>query len=425
MTARAQETAGRRVLVVVTRDVGRRSTGRILVLRTHLQALAALGHHVTVAVISPEAPADTEWTRRFETVHIPSPRLPTVAWSAARALTGGGGTLNEALFVDGRVRRLVADLVDTGRHEVVVADTLRLATATVRAGRRPVATVVDLDDLLSVRYGRMREQGVDDPAAVLGFAAAHVPAILRGMVARGAVGLLGREARRVAARELAIAASADAVTLVSRDEADVLARRSGRTVTWLPPAVGIPDQAVDQADGLVFLGGLDYLPNLQAMRLYRDEVLPHLDPREAAQVLHVVGHVPDHVRAELTVPGIELHGFVDDLAAALSRRVLVAPLPDGGGVKLKVLDAMAHGLPVAGLPGAFDGLGLPSGIGCRAEDGRQLAAVILDLIGDPARCRHLGLAGREFVRETFSGTAAEGRWREVLADLTWERLSAP
>jgi hypothetical protein len=402
--------------VLVTRDVGQRSTGRILVLRTHLDALAALGHEVTVAVVSPEPPAESAWSRRFPTVHVPAPRIPSIVRSAARSATGGRGTLNEALFVDRSVQRRVAEVVASRGCDVVVVDSLRLSTATARLGPQ-VVTVVDLDDLLSIRYRRMREQGVDEPEAVLGFAAAHVPARLRGVVARGAVALLGRESRRVAAREVAVATSATAVSLVSRDEADALTRRSGRPVTWLPPAVRIPEAAVEQSDGLVFLGGLDYLPNLQALRLHRDEVLPHLDPRDPAHVLHVVGHVPEHVRAELTVPGIVLHGYADDLAVALSRRALVAPLPAGGGVKLKVLDAMAHGLPVAGLAGAFEGLGLPAGVAVRADDGPHLARVLRDLVADPQRCRELGAAGRRFVTETFSATAATTRWRDLLADL--------
>ncbi|TFV61215.1 UNVERIFIED_ORG: glycosyltransferase [Bacillus sp. AZ43] len=238
------------------------------------------------------------------------------------------------------------------------------------------------------------------------------------MAARAAVGLLGWEARRAAAREAALTGTPGVVTsLVSTDEADVLRRRTGREVTWLPPAVGIPARPIDPADGLVFLGGLDYLPNLVALRCYRDEVLPHLDPADPRQVLHVVGHVPDSARAELDVPGIELHGFVDDLAAALRRTMMVAPLAAGGGVKLKVLDGMAHGLPVAGLPGAFEGLGLPPELRLHADDGRSLAGLIRELIDSPARCAALGLAAREFMVDNFSAAAAAARWRDVLDGL--------
>ncbi|MBB3087073.1 glycosyltransferase [Geodermatophilus sabuli] len=406
-----------RVLFVTTRDIGQRATGRIVVLRTHAEALAALGHEVTVAVVSPRPPQDSRWTRRFRTEHVRSPRLPSVALSALRALTFGEKSLNESLFVDGTVRRRVTELVEDVAADVVVLDSLRLSTAVVDV-RAPV--VVDLDDLLSVRYERLRTTARSDPGAVLGFAAARVPGPLRGLAARGAVRLLGWEARRIAAREVEVSASAAAVSLVSRTEADLLARRTGRHVEWLPPAVPVPAEPVEPRDGLVFLGGLDYLPNLQALRFYRDEVLPHLDPGDPLHVLHVVGHCPDDVRAELDVPGIVLHGYVDDLHEALGRRLLVAPLVAGGGVKLKVLDGMAHGLPVAGTPGAFEGLGLPDGVALRAEDGVQLAALVRELAADPARCHEVGLRARSVVREEFSAAAAARRWAALL-----DRLSSP
>ena len=403
------------VLLVTTRDIGQRATGRIVVLRTHAEALAALGHEVTVAVVAPRPPEDSGWTRRFRTVHVRSPRLPSVAVSALRALTAGRGSLNEALFVDRGVRRRVGALAAEVGADLVVLDSLRLSGAVADG---PVPVVVDLDDLLSVRYERLRTTAGSDPQAVLGFAAARIPAPLRGPAARAAVLLLGWEARRMAVREQQVSASADAVSLVSRSEAALLAERTGRDVAWLPPAVPVPPQPVEQQDGLVFLGGLDYLPNLQALRFYRDEVLPRLDAGDARHVLHVVGHCPDDARAELAVPGIVLHGYVDDLHAALGRRLLVAPLVAGGGVKLKVLDGMAHGLPVAGMPGAFEGLGLPDGLDLRAEDGEGLAGLVRELAADPERCRAVGLEARSVIRREFTTEAAARRWGALISRLS-------
>jgi hypothetical protein len=402
------------VLLVTTRDIGQRATGRIVVLRTHAEALAALGHEVTVAVVAPAPPGESRWTRRFPTVHVRSPRLPSVVVSALRALTVGRGSLNEALFVDAGVRRRVTGLVTSTGADLVVLDSLRLSGAVTGVG---VPVVVDLDDLLSVRYERLRTTARTDPGAVLGFAAGRVPGPLRGIAARVAVLLLGWEARRMAAREVAVSSSAQAVSLVSRTEAALLAERTGRDVEWLPPAVPVPQEPAEPCDGLVFLGGLDYLPNVQALRFHRDEVLPHLDPADPRHVLHVVGHCPDEVRAELDVPGIVLHGFVEDLHAALGRRLLLAPLVAGGGVKLKVLDGMAHGLPVAGTPGAFEGLGLPDGLELRADGGAQLAALVRDLAADPERCREVGLRARTVVRQEFSADAAARRWAGLLGRL--------
>lgn len=404
------------VLFVSTRDVGGRTTGRIVVLRTHLEALAELGHRVVLAVVAPQPPAESAWSQRFPTSHVPAPSLLSIARSTIAALATRRSTLNEALFVDRRVQRRIADLVREHRPDVVVVDSLRMSRIAERL-QPSVPTIVDLDDLLSLRYERLGREGVQDPVSVLGFAAGFVPRPLRGLVARGAVHLLGWEGRRATERERYLAESMAAVSLVSQHEVDVLRQQVAGDIRWLPPAVSVPAHPVVPGDGLVFLGGLDYQPNMQALRFYRDEVLPHLDATDPRYLLHVVGHVPDDARRELTAPGIILHGFVPDLHAALSRRVLVAPLLSAGGVKLKVLDGLAYGLPVAGTTGAFEGLGLPDWLGERGDDGRRLAGAVERLIADPRRCADLGRAGRAFVEEHFSQRAAVRRWHELLTDV--------
>jgi glycosyltransferase involved in cell wall biosynthesis len=410
-----------RILFLTTRDLGQRATGRVTVLRTHVNALEALGHEVTLAVVAPRAPRDSEWTQRFRTAHVHTPRLTSVAGSALGALSGGELSLNEVLFVDRSVRRGIAGLVAALAPDVVVLDTLRLYSA-VSELREPV--VVDLDDLLSVRYAGMGSVAGADAVGVLGFIAERVPVPLRTVAARGAVRLLHWESRRIAARELAVCAAAAAVGLVSRREMDALTARSGRDIAWLPPAVPLPAEPVEQRDGLVFLGGLDYLPNLQALRFYRDAVLPHLDPADPRHVLHVVGHCPDAARAEFDVPGMVLHGYVDDLGTALSRRILVAPLLDGGGLKLKVLQAMAHGLPVVGTPQAFEGLDLPAELALQRESGAELGSLLRALAPDVDRCRRLGLAARELVARTFSERAAANRWSALLMTAAGPATSA-
>jgi hypothetical protein len=406
----ARATSGRSILVVLTRPLGGRATGRITVLRTHVRALAEAGHAVSLAVVAPEPPAADEWTSRFPTAHVASPSPPRAAASALQALTSGRGTLNEALFMDTAVRARVRQLAVETAADLVVLDGIRLARC---AEELLVPAVVDLDDLLSLRYADLRTRG-SDPVALLGFVGQRLPAPLRRPAALAARALLGWEARRMAAREVEVARSTAAVSLVARQEVVELQERAGVPVDWLPPAVSLPERPVDPRDGLVFLGGLDYLPNLQSLTWYRDEVLPHLDPTDPRHVLHVVGACPEAARRGLQVPGIVLHGYVNDLHAALGRRMLVAPLVAPGGIKLKVLDGLAHGLPVVGTPAAVAGLPLPDAARLVADDGPGLARLIHELAGDPGRCARVGLLGREVVAEHFVVSAAARRWQQVV-----------
>lgn len=404
----------RRVLLLLTRELGGRGTGRLTVLRSHVRALEALGHEVVVAVVAPAPPAEDEWTRRCTTVHVPSPGLRSVASTALREALLGSLSLNESLFVDRRVRRDVAGLLERTAPDVVVVDSVRLSTAVPADCPAPV--VVDLDDLLSARYQRMRAHR-GRSGGVLGFAGQRVPAPLRPLAAALARTVLGWEARRLAVREVQVARSRSAVSLVSAEEASLLSRSAGRPVHWLPPSVDVPGSPVEHAPGLVFVGGLDYRPNLEALRHWRDQVAPHLPAGDERYLLHVVGHCPPALRGELDAPGLRAEGFLPDLRTALARQLMVAPLLDPGGVKLKVLDGMAHGLAVVGTPSAFEGLAAPPELRQEAPGGRAMAELVVELVRDTARREALQDAARAFASRSFGPQAAQRRWAELLEGL--------
>jgi glycosyltransferase involved in cell wall biosynthesis len=161
-----------------------------------------------------------------------------------------------------------------------------------------------------------------------------------------------------------------------------------------PPAVPAP------ATTLGFLGSMDWMPNIEAVQWFAKEILPGLtdDAR-----LVVIGRNPPRSIRDLADadPRIEVTGTVDDVRPWLARcGILVVPLLSGGGTRIKIMEALAAGLPVISTTVGAEGLGLNDGehllIADSAADFRDAVA---GLIGDDDRRLRLGQAGRRLVEE--------------------------
>jgi glycosyltransferase involved in cell wall biosynthesis len=175
-----------------------------------------------------------------------------------------------------------------------------------------------------------------------------------------------------------------------------------------PPAPGAPPER--DARTLLFLGSLDYAPNLDALALLTSELWPRLAAARPDLTLRIVGARPTAAARRLARgPRVELVGEVADAREEFARAtLLLAPLRIGGGSRLKIPEALAQGCPVVATPVAAEGLGLAHGRHLSlARDVRGLAAACLDLLDDPAGARAQASAGRA----------------AVLRRLTWPRLA--
>ena len=164
---------------------------------------------------------------------------------------------------------------------------------------------------------------------------------------------------------------------------------------------------------ILFLGALDWRPNLDALRLLLDDVMPRVRQQEARAKLCVVGRRPPAWLCERTRDNraVELHADVADVRPYLAEcGVMVVPLRVGGGSRLKILEALACGLPVIATRVGAEGLCLTPGRDYELADGaKQLTAALVDSLRHPERHRAMAERGRAVVRERYGwdGLAAK------------------
>ena len=211
-----------------------------------------------------------------------------------------------------------------------------------------------------------------------------------------------RHVARTRALELSVYRAADAVVATSELDARQLACEPDVGPVWVVPLVVHvrPRSAAPRNREALFVGHFNHAPNRDGLRWFVETVWPAVRASYPDARLTVIGtHAPEDIRALGTVPGVEVLGYVPHLEPYLDRTALVVtPLRYGAGMKGKVTDAMAAGVPVVTTSVGAQGLGLISGTHALVADQPEaFAARVCDLFGDPVRRVGLGQAGQRHI----------------------------
>jgi glycosyltransferase involved in cell wall biosynthesis len=217
-------------------------------------------------------------------------------------------------------------------------------------------------------------------------------------------------------------AAAARVVAVSEDDAQLIRDRFGGRI------VDVVDNGIDRAyfeavqpapdpRTILFLGSLDWRPNLDAVGLLLNRVFPAVRAAEPSARLRLVGRKPPQalVRRVSDLAGVELHADVPDVRPFLATSgVMVVPLRIGGGSRLKILEAMAAGLPVVSTRVGAEGLELvPGEHYVAADEPEALAAALVASIREPRSARAIAERNRGFVLDRYDWDTLAERLEQV------------
>jgi glycosyltransferase involved in cell wall biosynthesis len=147
---------------------------------------------------------------------------------------------------------------------------------------------------------------------------------------------------------------------------------------------------------LLFLGSFRHLPNQDALQWFVRRVFPRVRAAESRARLIVIGSEPPPRHSLAEAEAIDLVGFVDDVREPLARYALfVCPILSGSGVRVKLLEAFAAGIPVVSTYCGAEGLTAKNGEICAlADDPESFASHILDLLRNPGKACEMAKRAR-------------------------------
>jgi len=316
-------------------------------------------------------------------------RFQAIPAGKARLLRGLGAlargrSITEGAFSSGGLRRLVRHWAKDTRFQAAMASASSLVPYLRMPELSDVPATIDLMDVDSQKwldYARARSWPLS--------------------------WVFRTEGRRLRRLEQDMPHWAHAVTLVSSAEAQLFrsfcpwpeahAVTNGVDLDYFKVSVPRPPQA-----GCVFVGALDYYPNIDAATWFCSEVWPAIHRAHPEATFTLVGRRPaSAVRRLAKTPGVQLIGQVPDVRPYFARAaVAVVPLRIARGLQNKVLEALAMAKAVVASPAALAALSARPGLhllaASSADDWRQAVVALLD---DGALRQKLGSAGRCYVEE--------------------------
>lgn len=217
-------------------------------------------------------------------------------------------------------------------------------------------------------------------------------------------------AEAIEAAELDTYRRSDLVLTLTNEEARQLTRRTPDVLTYNVPnihALGSRGDTEHPQPTLLFIGSFTHEPNVDAVRWFRTEIWPLIKAQQPDARWVIIGaNAPDDITA-MNQDGIEFKGRVPETTPYIEEAwASVAPLRFGAGMKGKVGEALAWGLPVVTTQFGAQGYELTDRVSAVLGDTAQdFAQGVVWLMKDPLRRRQVGAAGQAIIKERFSREA--------------------
>jgi glycosyltransferase involved in cell wall biosynthesis len=337
-------------------------------------------------------------------------------------------SLQESALHSDTVAARLRELLEQLDPELEIWDTVRLGQYAGEVPRRgpgrPLRRLLYADDLFSERYSAMlRDSATRALAGDPGGAFKKLlPRPVRPLLGHPLVyrPLLQLERGLVAVSEERQPPRFDGTYLVGPAEAARLrARCPGPTIASLPPLLREPRQlprTPPTGPVFTFVGGFDYAPNRDGITWFlevcREAVLAKLPD----VVIQVIGNGTEAGLPEAAAWGerVRFLGWVDDLDAVLNDSVaLLSPLRTGSGVKIKVLEALARGLPVVGTPSGVQGIEANEGSGCLIAESPEGLAQAMKRACEPDVNARLSEGARRAWNQHYSPGVVRRQYDEI------------
>ncbi len=312
----------------------------------------------------------------------------------------------------------VKDLQKTGIEVLYAPYVASIESYLKKKGREFDAVILSRADLAE-KYIEIAKKCCPDAVIIFDTVDVHFIREKRmaGVKQSKAMAWIAEERKR---QELALVENADVTLVVSHTEKEILSSLSqGANIQILSNIHQVhnkPYIPFDERAGILFVGGFEHPPNIDAVCYYIDQILPIVREKLNGAKTYIIGSNPPdkikkHATGDLIIPG-----HVKDIEPYFQAcRVSIAPLRFGAGVKGKINLSMSYGVPVVATGVAIEGMHLKHGMGVMVGDTPQkFADELVNVYKDESLWVKLSKNGKENVKNHFSFEVAQATLKDIL-----------
>lgn len=300
----------------------------------------------------------------------------------------------------------IKSLADDLDPQVVIVDMVRLAPYYTAFSHLACKKVLDMDDVLSKRYRRQIEFK-NSQTNLMGVYAGNANGIFSKLAGNKLLKkiVLNCEARLMESAEKNYAEIYDSVILVSEKETEYL-NKITNTSKAVTVTMGVDYEHFSESsdigkeqNSLSFIGNLKVAANVDSLDIIATKILPSV---ETPVKLYVIGFCPDNIKEKYkSNDNIVFTGIVDDLRKPIKNtQVFLSPIAYGSGIKTKILEAMAMGMPVVTNSIGAEGLDVMDGRELVIKDDyADVVEAVKELLSNEPLRNEIGERGQRFIQQ--------------------------
>lgn len=325
--------------------------------------------------------------------------------------------LQVSLYYSKKAQKKLNRVISEYKPDIVIADMARTAEYLKQLDNCDYRKILDMDDIISKRYRRQLKSGTMG-IDIIGAYSKKLPNSLKGLLNNKKIAefILEKEIELLSKYEVSISKYYEKIIFVSPVEAAEFNKKIDEN-KCLDITIGVDYDYFskskadhDEEKCIVFLGNMYVAHNKDAVNKFIDEIFPIILKDIPEAKFRIVGRCPEEYKVNLSkIKNIEVSGEVEDIRSWVqSSTVAVAPLTYGSGIKTKILETMAMGVPVVTNYIGVEGISTENDKNIIVrEASKEIAEEIIKLLKDTEYRKLISNEARAFISENH-------RWSEIL-----------